>query len=98
MMPTISGVYLSPRLEMSLSVPSFLAQYNMIAIGRMDAKIRETNSKTMNSDKSNPFGQNDNVKQIITNKGIVMIGGLVKVDTVSAIFNFPIWLFIQLLN
>ena len=91
MIPTISGVYRSPRFEMSLSVPSFLAQYNMMAIGKSDANISEITSRTMNLDKSNPSGVNDNVRQIIANNGMVIIGGFVIVEILSAIFSlFPI--------
>jgi hypothetical protein len=87
MIPTISGMYLSDLFEMSLSVFSFLAQKRMIAIGSREAKTNETTSRTMNFEKSNPSGVNDNVRQIMKNSGMHMIGGLVIVEILSAIFN-----------
>ena len=87
MMPTMSGMYLSDLLEMSLSVPSFFAQKSMIAIGRMEAKISEMISMTMNLLKSNPSGVNDSVRHIIKNNGMHIIGGFVNVEIVFAIFN-----------
>ena len=77
--PTINGMYLSDLLEMSLSVPSFLAQNNMIAMGSMDAKISETTSNVMNLLKLNPPPLNESIMQIIKNNGMQMIGGLVNV-------------------
>jgi hypothetical protein len=56
-------------------------------MGNMDAKINETTSKTMNLLKSNPSLVNDNVKQIIKNNGMQMIGGLVNVEICFAILN-----------
>ena len=85
--PTISGVNLSLLLEMSLSVPSFFAQYNMIAIGRTDAKTSEISSRAMNLDKLKTPSSNDSTIHIIKNNGMVIIGGFVKVDILSAIFN-----------
>ena len=52
--PTISGMYLSDLLEMSLSVLSLFTQNSMIAIGNIEANISETTSITMNFPKSNP--------------------------------------------
>ena len=90
--PTIKGMYLSERLEMSLSVFSFFAQKRMIAIGKMDANTNEMTSKTMNLPKSNPLGVNDNAAQIIRNSGMQMIGGLVNVEIVLATFSFSIFI------
>ena len=87
MIPTINGMNLSDLLEMSLSVPSFLAQNNIIAMGNMDAKIMDTASSVKNLLKSNPLPLNDNAKQIIKNNGMHMIGGLVNVEICFAIFN-----------
>ncbi len=87
MIPTINGMYLSDLFEMSLSVPSLLAQNNIIAMGSADAKINETTSNTINLLKSNPLPVTDNVKQIIKNNGMQMIGGLVNVEMFLAIFN-----------
>ena len=56
----------------------------MIAIGKIDAKIIEINSKTGNSHKLSI----DNVKQIIMNNGMHMIGGFVKVEIVLANLSF----------
>ena len=90
--PTISGMYRSDLFEMSLSVPSFLAQKRMIAIGRSEANISEITSRTMNFEMSNPPAVNDSVKQIIKNSGMHMIGGLVNVEIRSAIFNLFIFI------
>lgn len=91
--PTTNGVYLSWRFEMSESVFSFLAQNTIIAIGNIDANTNEINSKTINLFMSNvPFSK-DKIKQIIKNNGIQMIGGLVNVEIVLAIFNLFIILF-----
>jgi hypothetical protein len=56
----------------------------MIAIGKIDAKTIDINSKRGNSHKL----LIDNVKQIIMKSGMETIGGFVKVDIVFAIFNF----------
>lgn len=56
----------------------------MIAIGKIDAKIIEINSKTGNPHKLSI----DNVKQIIMNNGMHMIGGFVKVEIVLANLSF----------
>ena len=85
--PTMRGMYLSERLEMSLSVPSFFAQNNIIAMGSIDAKINETSSRTMNLFKLNSPPLNDSIKQMIKNNGMHIIGGLVIVDIVFAIFS-----------
>lgn len=85
--PTISGVYLSDLLDMSLSVPSFFAQNKIIAIGNIDANINEINSKTMNLLKLNCPPLNDSIRQIIKNNGMQIIGGFAIVDMVFAIFN-----------
>jgi hypothetical protein len=53
-------------------------------MGSIDAKISETISKTMNSLKSNLPALNDNVRQMIKNNGMQIIGGLVIVDIVFA--------------
>ena len=90
-MPTISGVNLSWRLEMSLSVLSFLAQNRMIAMGSMDANTNETASKTRNLAQSNPSLPNDNVRHIIKNNGMQMIGGFVTVEIDLATFNFSMF-------
>ena len=81
-MPTISGVNLSSRFEMSLSVLSFLAHRRMIAIGRADANINEISSRIINFEKSNDPFSNDNTKQIMKNSGMHMIGGLVNVEII----------------
>ena len=80
--PTTNGVKRSSRFEISLSVFNFLAQKTMIAIGRTDAKTSEINSNPMNLDKLNVPFSNDKIRQIIKNRGMHMIGGLVIVDTV----------------
>ena len=85
--PIIRGMYLSDLFEMSLSVPIFLAQNNIIAMGNMDANIIETNSKTMNLLKLNSPPLKDNIKHIIKNNGMHIIGGLVSVDIVFAVFS-----------
>lgn len=85
--PTISGMYLSDLFDMSLSVPSFFAQNNIIAIGNIEAKINDIASNLTNFVKSNSPFVNDNVKQIIKNNGMQMIGGLVNVEIGFAIFN-----------
>ena len=84
MMPIMRGMNLSVLFEMSLSVPSFLAQNKIIAIGSADAKTIETNSKVI---KLSKLYFKVNVTHIIKNKGMHMIGGLVNVDIVFAIFN-----------
>jgi hypothetical protein len=91
-MPTISGMYLSERFDMSLSVPSLFAQKRIMAIGRTDAKTRDMTSRTMNLDKSNPPGVNDNVAHIIKKSGMQIIGGLVSVEIVLAIFSLFIFI------
>ena len=92
MIQTMSGMNLSDRLDMSLSVPSFLAQNNIIAMGSMDAKISETTSNIMNLLKSNPPPLNEIITQIIKNNGMQMIGGLVNVEICLAIFNLFIFI------
>lgn len=82
--PTINGVKRSFLLEISLSLPLFLAQYRMIAIGKIEVKIIDINSKRGNCHKS----FKDNVKQIIKNNGIQISGGFVKVEIVLANLNF----------
>ena len=89
MVPIISGVKRSSLLEMSLSLPLFLAQNNMIAIGKIDAKTREINSKSGNSHKL----LIDNVKHIIKNNGIDIMGGFVKVEIFLANLNFEFILY-----
>lgn len=91
-MPTISGMYLSERLEMSLSVSSLLAQKRIIAMGSMDAKIIDTTSRTINSPKSNPDALNDIMIHINVNNGMQIIGGFVNFETFSAIFNLSIYI------
>ena len=80
----IKGIGRSCLLEMSLSLPVLLAQYKMIAIGSIDAKTIEINSKSGNCHKS----LIDNVRQIIINNGIHIIGGFVNVEIVFANLNF----------
>lgn len=92
MIPTINGMNLSDRLDMSLSVPSFFAQNNMIAMGSMDAKISETTSNDMNLLKSNTLPLNESITQIIKNNGMQMMGGLVNVEICLAIFNLFIFI------
>lgn len=86
-MPTTSGAYLSDLLDMSLSLPSLVAQNKMIAIGKSEAKIKDITSKTMNLDKSNPLLVKDKVREIIKNNGMQIIGGFVSVEIILAIFN-----------
>lgn len=74
---------------MSLSLFVFLAQDNMIALGKIDAKIIDINSKTGNSHRL----LIDNVKQIIKNNGIHIIGGFVIVEIVLANLNFDFILY-----
>ena len=69
---------------MSLSLLVFLAQDIMIALGKIVEKIIDINSKTGNSHKLSM----DNVKQIIRNNGMHMMGGFVKVEIVLANLNF----------
>jgi methylglyoxal synthase len=92
MIPTMSGMKRSDLFDVSLSVPSFLAQNNMIAMGSMDAKISETTSNAMNLLKSNPLPLNESITQIIKNNGMQMIGGLVNVEICLAIFNLFIFI------
>ena len=88
--PTIKGVNLSSRFDMSLSVLSFFAQNTIIAIGSIEANTIEIDSKRMNLAKLNwPFS-NDNTIDIIRNSGMHMIGGFVNVDIALAIFNLSI--------
>ena len=98
MIPIINGMNLSWRLEMSLSVLSFLAQYTMIAIGKTEAKTRDMISRTMNLPKLNAPFSKDNTRHIIKNRGMHIIGGFVNVEIVFAIFNLFIRIFILLLN
>ncbi|WP_305512797.1 MULTISPECIES: hypothetical protein [unclassified Methanobrevibacter] len=81
-MPTTSGAYLSDLLDMSLSLPSLVAQNKMIAIGKSEAKIKDITSKTMNLDKSNPLLVKDKVREIIKNNGMQIIGGFVSVEII----------------
>lgn len=90
--PTIRGMYLSDLFDMSLSVPSFFAQNNIITIGNIEAKINDMASNLTNFVKSNSPFVKDNVKQIIKNNGIQMIGGLVNVEIGLAIFNLFMFL------
>ena len=66
----------------------------MIAIGNMDAKTSEINSVMMNwvQLKMNPLvngvPSHARIIQIIKNNGIVIIGGFVKIEIVSAILSF----------
>ena len=78
----ISGMNLSSRLEISLSLLVFSAQYNMIANGNIEVKTNETNSSSGKS----PRSLIDNDMHIIKKRGMQIIGGLVKVDTV--LYNF----------
>lgn len=89
--PTIRGMYLSDLFEMSLSVFSFFAQNSMIAIGNIEANISETTSRTMNFPKSNPSAVNDNVRHIIRNRGMQIIGGFVNAEIFFAIFSLFIF-------
>ncbi len=92
--PTIRGMKRSSLLDMSLSVFNFLAQCIMIAIGNTDVKISEISSITIKWLQSNlkllvkgvPLLAN--MVQIIKNSGIVIIGGFVKMEIVSAILSF----------
>lgn len=87
--PTISGVKRSSLLEISRSFPVFLAQYNMIAIGSIEANIREIISRTGNCQRLSM----DNVRHIIMNNGMQIIGGFVKVEIVLANLNFEFILY-----
>ena len=71
-------------MEISLSLPLLSAQYKIMAIGNIDAKIIEINSKSGNSHKL----LIDKVKQIIRNNGMHIIGGFVNVEIVFANLNF----------
>ena len=82
--PMIKGIGRSCLFEISLSLPLLSAQYKIMAIGSIDAKIMEINSNNGNCHKL----LIDNVKQIIMNNGIHIIGGLVNVETVFANLNF----------
>lgn len=93
-MPTINGVNRSVLLDMSLSVPSFFAQYRMIAIGSIDVNISDIIS---NVRKSVKLCLNVNVKQIIRNNGMHIIGGLVIVEIFFAIFTLFMYLVIHFL-
>ena len=91
-MPTIRGMYLSDLFDMSLSVPSLLAQKSMIAMGRAEANTSETASITMNLETSNPSGVNESVRHIIKNSGMHIIGGFVNVEILLAILNLFIFI------
>ncbi|MBE6510886.1 MAG: hypothetical protein E7Z74_06435 [Methanobrevibacter millerae] len=56
----------------------------MIAIGRIDAKTRETSSSNGKSHRL----FNDNTRDIKKNRGMQRIGGFVNVEIVLAILNF----------
>ena len=86
-MPTINGTNLSVLLDMSLSVPSFFAQVNIIIIGKIDEKTSEINSKTMNLDMLNSPFSNDSTTHIIKNNGMQSIGGFVVSEIILAVFN-----------
>ena len=79
---------------MSLSVFNFFAQYRVIAIGKTDAKISEISSIIRNWVQSNlnplvnGVPSHARIIQIIVNNGIVIIGGFVKIEIVSAILSF----------
>ena len=97
-MPMISGIKRSCLLEMSLSVFNFLAQNRIIAIGKIEAKTSEINSKTTNLYKSKtPFSKESTI-HINKNNGIVIMGGFVIAEIISAIFTLFIQLFIVYLN
>ena len=66
-------------------------------MGSMDAKISETISRTMNLLKSNLPCVNDSERQIIKNNGMHIIGGLVIVDIVFAVFNLFIFIIYDLI-
>ena len=72
---------------MSLSVPSLFAQYNIIAIGNIEAKTRDINSSAMNLYASNAPLSNERTIEMTKNSGMHIIGGFVKVDILSAICN-----------
>lgn len=86
-MPTINGTNLSVLLDMSLSVPIFFAQPKIIAIGNIDEKTSEINSKTMNLDMLNSPFSKDSTMHIIKNNGMQSIGGLVISEITLAVFN-----------
>ena len=56
----------------------------MIAIGRIEVKTREMASRTMNLSKLKIPPSYERIAQIIKNKGIVIIGGWVNVETAFA--------------
>ena len=87
MIPTTRGTKRSVRFEMSLSVPIFLAQASMIAIGNIDEKTSEISSRTMNLDMLNMPLSYESTIDIIKNKGMQIIGGFVKSETRFAIFS-----------
>ena len=94
MIPIIIGMNLSVLFEMSVSVPRRFAQNNIITIGRIDAKIKDITSSTINSPIFSLIH-----KHIIKNKGIQIIGGLVSVEIILAILNLSIYIIIlKLLN
>ena len=84
----------SSLFDMSLSVFNFFAQYRMIAIGKIEAKTSEIISVIMNwlqlklklLVKGVPLLAR--IIQINKNNGMVIIGGFVKTDIVSAILSF----------
>jgi hypothetical protein len=63
----------------------------MIAIGNTDANTSEISSSALNFEKLNAPFSNDKTKQMMKNNGMHMIGGLVKVEIVFAIFNLFIF-------
>lgn len=80
--PMINGVKRSVLFDMSLSVPIFLAHRRIIAKGNTEVKIIDINSSV----KKLLLGFFQvNIKQIIKNKGMQIIGGLVNVEIILAI-------------
>ena len=67
-------------------------------MGSIEAKTIEINSSMINADRLNvPFSK-DSIIHIIKNRGMHIIGGLVIVEIVSAIFCFSIKIIIMRLN
>ena len=80
--PTIIGTNLSVLLEMSLSVPNFLAHPRIIARGSTVAKIIDIASRMRNL----LMSPSASISDMIKNSGMQMMGGLLIVEIMFAIF------------
>lgn len=96
--PVISGMYLSERFEMSLSVPILFAHKSIIAKGSIEVNINDINSNVMNFEVLKMPFSNDNAAHIMINNGMHIIGGFVSVEIPFAIFNLFMYLIIMLFN